>query len=453
MLGDGLERQSLRALLQKHYQLIGILIAAFLITASMGGYTNWDSQLEFEAAQNVLTQGFPTVTTGLIINQPPLGFYLDAPIFLVFGAEYDVGVWISAAFGVASVALVYVLGGLLYGKRTGLVAAGLFAVLPWHAYISKIFLIDNQCIFFSLLFLVVAIYAIRQNSERKLLAAGVLFGLAFLIKLFAVFMLVPLLLIVFFYRGTFKVSLRRVLLFLAPTALLQAVWFGGFANQHFWGVYFTSDFTHPVLIADPNPLFLPRLLVEGGGWYLFLAGLLALAVSVLFGRALRGCRWSDAVCLGTIAAIMGLDLLLVFGFHLLVPYVSAFKYNYFAIPFFCLLAASIADKGALLLKAAKSEQWKKRLGFLAVGTWLGLILASLVWSMQLLMAWSGFIAFEVDSNAHYFPFDVYSAPLDMGFFGVAHNVALVLLVFCLAWPLLVWAFKKPLGWLFMVLQS
>ncbi len=167
-----------------------------------------------------------------------------------------------------------------------------------------------------------------------------LFGVAFLIKLFAAFMLVPLLLIVFFQRATFKVTLRRVLMFLAPTAILQAVWFGGFANQHFWGVYFSSDFTHPVLIADPNPLFLPRLLIEGGGCYLFLAALLALSLSMLFGRALRGRRWPDAVCLGTIATIMGLDLLLVFGFHLLVPYVSAFKYNYFTIPF--LLPSSAA---------------------------------------------------------------------------------------------------------------
>ncbi|MCW4028278.1 MAG: glycosyltransferase family 39 protein [Candidatus Bathyarchaeota archaeon] len=448
-----MERQSLGALLQRHYQLIIILTAALLITVSMGGYTNWDSQLEFEAAQNILNHGFPTVTTGLIINQPPLGFYLDAPLFLAFGADYNVGVWISAAFGVAAVALVYVLGNLLYGKRTGLVAAGLFAVLPWHAYISKIFLIDNQCLFFSLLFLAVAIIAIRQNSDRKLLAAGMLFGVAFLIKLFAVFMLVPLLLIVFFQRATFKVTLRRVLMFLAPTAILQAVWFGGFANQHFWGVYFTSDFTHPVLIADPNPLFLPRLLIEGGGWYLFLAALLALSVTVLFGRALRGRRWPDAVCLGTIATIMGLDLLLVFGFHLLVPYVSAFKYNYFTIPFFCLLAASIADKGSLMLETAEPRLRQKTLGLLTVGAGLSLVLASLVWSIQLLMAWSGFIAFEVDSNAHYFPLDVYSAPLDMGFFGVAHNVAFVLLVFGLAWPLLVWVLKKPIGWLVMVLQS
>jgi hypothetical protein len=58
----------------KCYQLIGVLIAAFLVLASTGTYTNWDSQLEFEAASNVVTRGFPFLSTGLMINQPPLGF-------------------------------------------------------------------------------------------------------------------------------------------------------------------------------------------------------------------------------------------------------------------------------------------------------------------------------------------------------------------------------------------
>ncbi len=63
------ERKSFRAFLGAHYQLIGVIIAASLVLASTGTYTNWDSQLEFEAASSVVTRGFPFLSTGLMINR------------------------------------------------------------------------------------------------------------------------------------------------------------------------------------------------------------------------------------------------------------------------------------------------------------------------------------------------------------------------------------------------
>ncbi len=431
-----MEGKSLTALLRAHYQLIGILIGAFLIAASMGTYTNWDAQLEYQAASSVLTRGFPIVTTGLMINQPPLGFYLDAPIFQAFGLSYINGVGFITAFGLGCVALVYALGTVLYGKRTGLVAAALFSIVPWHVYMSRIFLIDNQSLFFSLLSLTVGILAIRQNSQKKLLASGVFFALALLTKLFAVFTLVPLLLMVYVERsGGFKLTVRKALIFLSPSFILQAVWFGGFANQNFFGVYFSSDFTHPELIANPNLLFLPRLLVGSAGWFLFLAGLLSLSLVIgyrrLFARTLR----LDAVCVGTIAAVLGLDLLFVFGFHLIVPYVSAFKYNYAALPFFCLLAASLVDKSSALIAKGEVKGKGRGLRWLLAGLGLGLLFASLVESLMFINVWSGFVAFEVDSNGNYFPLNVFSAPASGSYFQTLHYIAIVVILLSLILPL------------------
>ena len=258
-----LDERKLKAFLTTHYPLIGVLLASFLITTSMGTYTNWDAQLEFEAASNVLIRGFPYVTTGLMINQPPLGFYAAASVLGTFGLSYLNGVGLASAFGLGCVALVYALGAMLYGKRTGLVAAALFGFVPWHIYMSRIFLIDNQYLFFSLLFLTVGVLAVKRNSEKLVLAAGVFFALAFLTKLFAVFTLVPLLLIVYLNRkeGVFKLSGRKVLFFVLPSIVLQAVWFGGFSHQNlFWG-FLHSDLTHPVLVTDPSSPFLPLIFV------------------------------------------------------------------------------------------------------------------------------------------------------------------------------------------------
>ena len=186
------ETKNFRSLLGAHYPIIGVLLGALLVAVSTGTYTNWDAQLEYQAASSVVTQGFPYVDNGLMINQPPLGFYMDAPVFYAFGLSYLNGVGVATAFGLGCVLLIYALGTLLYGKRTGLVAAALFGIVPWHVYISRIFLIDNQSLFFSLLFLIVGVLAVRKNSQKLLLAAGVFFAVALLTKLFCVFMLVPL---------------------------------------------------------------------------------------------------------------------------------------------------------------------------------------------------------------------------------------------------------------------
>jgi 4-amino-4-deoxy-L-arabinose transferase-like glycosyltransferase len=423
------------AFIRRHWPIILVLAGCFLIAAPMGTYTNWDAQLEFEAATNVFTHGFPYVTTGLMINQPPLGFYTAAPVFGAFGLSYLNGVWLATAFGLGCVALVYALGTLLYGRKTGLVAAALFGFVPWHVYMSRIFLIDNQYLFLSLLFLALGVLAVNRNSDKLLLVAGAVFALAFLTKLFAVFALIPLALVIYLNRkdGAFKLTRGRLLMFVLPTLILQAVWFGGFANQNFFGVYLSSDFTHPVLVADPLLGFLPIIFVKSAGWFLFLAVFSALSLAFLYRRRLAAHLRLDIVCLGTIGTIMALDMLFVFGFHLTVPYVSAVKYNYMALPFLCLLAASVADKGWVLVGGV---DWRQKIHWVKpalVGVGLALVFASLVESTLFLNAWVGFAAFGVDSVTYY-GFNVYSDSLGRDLVGQWHLAGLVLAAAALAVP-------------------
>jgi 4-amino-4-deoxy-L-arabinose transferase-like glycosyltransferase len=447
------EWESFSTLLKEHYQLLGVLIGAFLVAISTGTYTNWDAQLEFEAASSVVTRGFPFVTTGLMINQPPLGFYMDAPVFHAFGLSYANGVASATAFGLGCVVLVYALGALLYGKKTGLVVAALFGIVPWHVYMSKIFLIDNQNLFFSLLFMATGVLAVRKNSQKLIAVAGVFFAIALMTKLFAVFMLIPLLLMIFLQRKElkFKLTLRNVLIFLVPSFVLQAVWFGGFANQNFFGVYFTSDITHPELVANPSLLFLPIILVKSAGWFLLAAGFFSLALSVFYKKIFAKTLWLDAVCVGTIAVVAGLNMFFVFGLHLTVPYISVFKYNYLALPFYCLLAASLAAKSGLLIK---SVDWKNKIRSVKpvlIGLGGVLLLASLLENTAFLVKWIGFVSFGVDSVTYY-PFDVFSGATN-GFSPLLPYVAVVLIVLSLTGPFLRGTLKGVFGWLSKVLSS
>ena len=433
-----MEIKSFKAFVGEHYQFIAILIASFLIAFPMGTYTNWDSQLEYEAAASILIRGFPYVTTGLMINQPPLGFYTAASVFASIGLSYLNGVGLVTAFGLGSIALVYALGTMLYGKKTGLVAAALFGFVPWHVYLYRIFLIDNQYLFFSLLFIVFGVLAVKRNSEKLVLAAGVVFALAFLTKLFAVFSLIPLLLIIYFNRkeGAFKLTKRNILLFVAPSLILQAIWFGVFANQNFWGVYFSSDFSHPVLIDNPIWAFLPITLVKGTGWFLFIAILFSLAVGFMYRQKLARLLRFDAVCLGTVVVIAGLNLLLVFGFHLTVPYISVLKYNYLALPFFCLLAASLADKANLLVGSMESKKMSDLAKPILVGVGSVLLFASLLESVLFLNDWTGFVSFGVDSVTYY-GFNLFSEAMSEALLEPLHFAGLILAVGSLLTPSIV----------------
>lgn len=420
--------KNIKSFLVVHYQFVGVLIASFLIAVSMGTYTNWDAQLEYEAVTSILTRGFPYVTTGLMINQPPLGFYTAAVVLVALGESYLNCVGVATAFGLGCVVLLYVLGTLLYGKKTGLVASALFGLVPWHVYMSKIFLIDNQYLFLGLLFLIMGILAVKHNSEKLVVCAGVFFALAFLTKLYAVLMLIPLVLIVLLNRkdSGFKLSARKVALFILPLIILQMIWFGVFANQNFFGVYFSSDFTHPELIANPTLEFLPIILLKSAGVFLFIALFLSLALGIIYRKKLPGFLRSDTACLGTVLIIMELDMLLVVGFNLTVPYVSAIKYNYTALPFFCLLAASLADKSAVLINSIKRKK-KDLLIPVLVGVGLVLIFSSMIENIIFLNGWTGFVAFGVDSVTYY-GFNLFSEAVNRIILDSLHQSALILIV-------------------------
>lgn len=442
-----MDTKKIAAFLLAHYQIIGILVGTLIVLAASGTYTNWDAQTEFEAASSVVTRGFPYVSSGFMIDQAPLAFYMTAPVLLLFGLSYLNAVGFVSALGLGCVALVYALGMLLYGKRTGVVAAALFGLVPWQVFFSRTYLIDVPYLFLSLLFLLFGMWAVKRNSQKFLAVSGVLFALAFLTKLFAIFLLLPLLLVVFFKgkESGFKLSVRKVLVFLVPTFILQAVWYGGFANQHFFGVYVHSDFTHNVQIVNPSLTFLPRIVVESAGWFLPLAAVFAVLLAVAFRRSFAGKLWADVICGVTVAGILALDAGLVLGLHMLVPYVSAFKYTFAALPFLCLLAASLADKGAVLLGGAMAKR-TRALKLLLVGLGLTLLLASLVESILYFNTWTDFAAFEVDSSGHYFPFNLASPALDSSFLQATHYAALALIVVCLISPLVIRGFKRASDW-------
>ncbi|HSS45637.1 MAG TPA: glycosyltransferase family 39 protein, partial [Thermoanaerobaculia bacterium] len=80
----------------------------------------------------------------------------------------------SAAFGIATVLALFSLGRALFGNKTGLAAAALLAICPWHIHFSRI---AFEVISFPLLFALGLLFLIRfTRGERTLPLAFFFFG-------------------------------------------------------------------------------------------------------------------------------------------------------------------------------------------------------------------------------------------------------------------------------------
>jgi len=387
-----------------------ILIGVALVAFSLGPYQNYDTSLEFEAASNVVKMGTPYVKSfGAVIDQPPVGFYLAGLVFRIFGSSISVGVSLVTLFGLGSVVLVYVLGRELYGKSAGFVAAALLGLNPWQLVLSRSFLIDSQCLFFSLLCLLVGIFAIRKGSVKIALFSGLIFSAAVLTKFYAAFVLIPLFLFYVYSRPKKpKLILSQLAAFLIPTLVFAYLWYQTVLERPILSIFHHMDLVDVIPASNgvvASPFFVTNFLRDYGlGLYV----MAAVAFSLVLGFSLRKYFSKtvivDVICLVAAASILSINVVLGAGLKLNVPYFSAIKYDYQALPFLVLLAAALSTKSFSLFKAAKSVvKPKKRLFYLAISAAVILVTASLMSSIYLTNALStrDYLQYRVEPQVDY----------------------------------------------------
>jgi 4-amino-4-deoxy-L-arabinose transferase-like glycosyltransferase len=394
-----------RKLLINNYSLLALIIGVVLISVSIGPFGNADTEWEYEAALGVTRWGMPyAFTFGNIMNQPPLGFYVEALFFTFFGASIQNGVALVTLLGLGCIIAVYKIGDELYGKPKGLAAATLFALSPWELILSRTFLIDVQCLFFSLLSLLVGIYAVRKDSFKLVLVSGTLFAAAFLTKLFAVFTLIPLMLLFVYYRPKKLIRAFSLLgVFSLPVILSTFLWYQVISGQGLFYVFAHADFGESNANGIvPSYFFVGNFLLNYG-LGLFFVGATVFSLLVFFFRRKLFSKILvfDLICLATIIPIVAVNTFLGAGLNLKSPYNNAIKYAFQSLPFFSLLAASLLGKCLSLFHSAKSELKRQRrlvLSAVFVGMFLlgGTMFVNLSYAHLLSVA--DYLLFKVEPN-------------------------------------------------------
>ncbi len=67
--------------------------------------------------------GLPYANGFYLMDQPPLGFYIQAGFAKAFGMSLSNGTFLVTMFGLGTVILVYLIGKEVYNKTTGFFAA------------------------------------------------------------------------------------------------------------------------------------------------------------------------------------------------------------------------------------------------------------------------------------------------------------------------------------------
>jgi 4-amino-4-deoxy-L-arabinose transferase-like glycosyltransferase len=396
---------SVKKVLSENYPLLSVLVGFMLVSLSIGPFQNGDTAWEYEAVLGVTKSGLP-YAYGQLMNQPPLGFYIQAVFAQIFGLSINNGTFLVTLFGLGCVVLIYEIGRTLYDKTTGFFAALIFAFSPWHLIMSRAFLIDAQCLFFSLLSLLVGILAVRRGLFKLFLVSGIIFAAAFNTKLYAIFTLIPLLLF-FFYRES--KNLKRLVswsvVFFIPVLLSTYLWY-----QTITGVGLASIFSHADLNVQstntvaPSYFFVSNLLTNYTlGWFLVDAAILSVIVCFALRQRFQKFWVSDIISLVTIVCVIAVNIYLGVTLNLKSPYLNAVKFDYQILPFFSLLAASLVTKSTLLFNLAKQKQkaFKITVSTLALAG-LALVAAGLLYNMNFdhLISSADFMIFKVEPNVN-----------------------------------------------------
>jgi len=158
--------------------VVGIFLRVWQLDA-----LGFNSDEAVYAGQAASIAGHPEFTSIFpIFRAHPLLFQFVLALLYHGGVSDLTGRLLAVGFGLAAVWLVFRAGNLLYGRRVGLVAALLLALMPYHVVVTRQVLLDGPMTTFAAL--TVYLLARYATTERPgwLYAAGVGLGLIFLAK-------------------------------------------------------------------------------------------------------------------------------------------------------------------------------------------------------------------------------------------------------------------------------
>src|SRR4030095_7973551 len=122
----------------------------------------------------------------------PLMHWIVAVGYLLYREDAIVGRLVSIVFSLVSLGALFALGPRLFGAPAGRAAAFLMAISPSAVFFGRFFISDTPMLFFSVVAVLAWVVYLETGAPAASVAGPVSAALAFLVKLPAVLILVPI---------------------------------------------------------------------------------------------------------------------------------------------------------------------------------------------------------------------------------------------------------------------
>jgi 4-amino-4-deoxy-L-arabinose transferase-like glycosyltransferase len=306
--------------------LVIVLAGLFLRVYHLGAESLWGDEIFsfFHARPDVGYILRLTVTEDIA---PPLYYYLLHFWMKLFGTSEFALRFLSLAFGVLAIPVIYLLGRRLFNEEVGLISALFLAISPFNVEYSQELRMYSLLLFLALLSMYFFVHFLERGSLA--ISVGYVLSTALLLytHLFGLFVLIAQNI---FVAGLLLLSrqhrsqLKQWILIQATIVIIFAPWISVLPRQVTWA----AQTTYIVGTSYTNPITLVLNLATGrwGTYYPSVALLilfLGLAVFSLFTyrraaqHAFKGYAWEDRKNLATVCllfvwvfSVVGLPLLL-----------------------------------------------------------------------------------------------------------------------------------------------
>ncbi len=159
-----------------------VVAGAGLRLVDLGG-VGFNSDEAVYAGQAASIAGDPDLTPFFpVFRAHPMLFQTLLSLFYLGGVDDVAGRVLAACFGIGTIVAVALTGSVLYGRRVGLLAGALLAVMPYHVVVSRQVLLDGPMAFFATVTLYLLARFAVSGRASWLYAAGGSLGLTFLSK-------------------------------------------------------------------------------------------------------------------------------------------------------------------------------------------------------------------------------------------------------------------------------
>jgi 4-amino-4-deoxy-L-arabinose transferase-like glycosyltransferase len=178
----------------------------------------------------------------------PLLQWIAAVLYKVFGDHETLCRYVTIAFSVASIAVVFMLGKRMFGTAAGRAAAFLVAVSPSMVFFGRTFLSDIPMVFFMVAGLFGYVVYLETGSRGHAIAGAVCTALAGLVKLPAVAIIGPIAWAAWRARGWSALRDRWLTVGIAAGLVIVAAWY-----WHADRVFHMTGLTEAIFHSSDNP--------------------------------------------------------------------------------------------------------------------------------------------------------------------------------------------------------